>query len=86
MNNKIPLQDGRSFRGSSSNNTTVSQLGYNGYIPAQAFTDLSWEAAGVIYGTATLKLHIRDGKLVRYATSRERSFVSVKPTTGSQYE
>jgi hypothetical protein len=49
--------------------------GYSSKIPTKAFTALSWEAAKIVHGTATLTLHIRDGKLARFVTSRERSFI-----------
>jgi hypothetical protein len=49
--------------------------GYNGYIPPRAFTALSWEAAKIVHGTATLTLHIRNGKLVRFVTNHEQSFM-----------
>jgi hypothetical protein len=55
--------------------TPLRQEGYNGYIPTSAFTALSWELAGLVHGTATLTIHIRDGRLARYTTGRERSFV-----------
>lgn len=48
--------------------------GYNGLIPPEAFSSLSWEAAKIMHGKAMLTLFIRDGKLARFTTSRERSF------------
>jgi hypothetical protein len=57
------------------NNSTVSQNTYKGYIPPVAFNALRQEAAGIIHGTATLILHVRDGKLTRYTISKERSFM-----------
>jgi hypothetical protein len=32
--------------------------------------------AGLEHGTATLVIHIRDGKLARYTTGRERSHMA----------
>jgi len=52
-----------------------TSMGYNGYIPPAAFNALEWEAAGIVHGIATLELHIRDGRLVRYVASRQNSFV-----------
>jgi len=48
---------------------------YNGYIPTAAFSALSWEAAGIVSGIATLTLNIRGGKLIGYTTGRDRSFM-----------
>ena len=56
--------------------------GYNGSIPSTAFDALEGELAGLIHGTAVLTIHIKDGHLLRYVTSRERSFVPGKPMTG----
>jgi hypothetical protein len=61
----------------------MAQQGYSGKIPTPAFTALSWELAGLVHGTATLTIHVKDGHLSRYTTSRERSFVPGKPTTGA---
>jgi hypothetical protein len=55
----------------------------NGNIPPAAIESLESEIAGLVHGTATLTIHIKDGNLIRYVTSRERSFVPGKPTTGS---
>ena len=53
----------------------VNCNGYSEYIPAECFRALHNEAAGLIHGTVTLTLHIRDRKLARFATSRERSYL-----------
>jgi hypothetical protein len=53
----------------------MPQQGYSGKIPAAAIIAMEWELAGLIHGTATLALHIRDGKLARYTTSRETSHI-----------
>jgi hypothetical protein len=69
---KKPLQ-AETIQGS--DNLNITENGYNGYVPPKAFTALSWEAANIVHGTAALTLHIRDGKLARYETSRVRSFM-----------
>jgi hypothetical protein len=56
---------------------------YNGKIPVAAVNELEREIVGIIHGTVTLTLHIKDGNLTRFTTSRERSFIPGKPTTGS---
>jgi hypothetical protein len=53
-----------------------AQDGYSGKIPAAALINLEWELTGLEHGTATLALHIRDGKLVRFVTNRERSHMA----------
>lgn len=54
----------------------ISQGGYGGKIPTKAIIDLQWELAGLEHGTANLTLHVRDGKLVRFTTGRERSHMA----------
>ena len=71
---KEPLQGGRPIRGNDT--LTVTQTGYNGKVPVAGIIELEREAAGVIHGVAVFELHIRDGKLIRYVTSRQRSFIS----------
>jgi hypothetical protein len=44
-------------------------------IPAAAITVLEKELAGLVHGTASLTLHVRDGWLARFTTGRERSFM-----------
>ena len=63
---------------------SVDTPGYNGTIPVAAVNELEREAAGIIHGTVTLALYIKDGNLTRFGTSRERSFVPGKPTSGTQ--
>jgi hypothetical protein len=55
--------------------TAAEKSGYSSKIPTAAITALEWELAGLVHGTASLTLHIRDGKLARFTTSRERSFI-----------
>ena len=81
---KKPHQSGELIRGSG--NSTISQSGYNGNIPETAFNALEQETAGLIHGTATLTLHIRDGQLARFTTSHERSFVPNNQTSGGHHE
>jgi hypothetical protein len=80
--NKEPLQGGQPIRGKSYGTFTVSQAGYNGNIPPTAFEALKHEAAGLLHGTASLTIHVKDGHLLRYVTNRERSFVPGRTTTG----
>jgi len=61
----------------------VPQTDYNGNVPLAAIHELKQEAAGVMHGTVTLTLHIKDGHLYRYTTGHERSFVPGRPMTGS---
>ena len=80
MSIKKPFQDNESIQGG--NKPIITDGGYDGYIPPEAFTALSWELAGLVHGEATLKISIKDGNLNRYVTSRERSFVPGKQKTG----
>jgi len=81
MPKKIPHQGGQPIRGGNAPN--LSQNGFNGNIPTAAVQALEQEAAGVMHGVVTLTLHVKDGHLIRYATSRDRSYVPGKPMTGS---
>jgi hypothetical protein len=74
MPKKLPLRGGGPVRGGDT--PSIVQDGYSGKIPTVGITALEWEAAGIIHGIATLTLHIRDGQLARFTTSRERSFVA----------
>jgi hypothetical protein len=53
----------------------IAQGGYSGYVPPAAISAFSWELAGLDHGTATLTLHVRDGRLARFTTGRESSHV-----------
>ena len=53
----------------------ITEGGYSGKIPTKAIIDLEWELAGLMHGKATLALHIRDGRLARFTTGRERSHI-----------
>jgi hypothetical protein len=57
-------------------NTLAEKAGYSGKIPAAAVIAFEWELAGLVHGTASLIVHIRDGKLVRFTTGRERSHMA----------
>jgi len=46
---------------------------HGGAVPPAAITALSWELHGLTHGTATLEIHVRDGRLARFATGRTRS-------------
>jgi hypothetical protein len=50
--------------------------GYSGKVPAMAITALELEVAELVYGTATLTIHVKDGRMVRFTTGRERSHVA----------
>jgi excisionase family DNA binding protein len=76
-------QSGGLIRGN--DNLTITQSGYSGKIPVSGIIDLEHELIGLMHGTATLTLHVKDGHLTRFTTSRERSFVPGKPTTGSKH-
>jgi hypothetical protein len=62
---------------------SVDLPGYNGIIPSVAVHALRQEATGILHGTVTLSLYIKDGNLSRFTTSRERSFIPGKEKTGS---
>jgi len=62
---------------------SIDLPGYNGGVPVAAIKELEREAAGIMHGTITLTLHIKDGNLIRFTTSRERSFISGKEKTGT---
>jgi hypothetical protein len=57
------------------NDTPVAEAqgGYFGKIPIAAVVAFEQELAGLVHGTGSLTAHIRDGRLVRFTTSRERS-------------
>jgi hypothetical protein len=52
------------------------QDGYSGKIPTAAIIGLEQELVGLVHGTATLTMHIRDGKLARFTTGREYSHMA----------
>ena len=54
----------------------IAEGGYSGKIPTAAISELSWEIAGLKHGSASLTMQIRDGKLIRFTTERERSFIT----------
>jgi hypothetical protein len=58
------------------NDAPAGKGGYSGKIPAAAIAVLEWELAGIEHGTANLTLHVRDGRLARFATGRERSHMA----------
>jgi len=63
----------------------MEQKQFDGKIPEEALTSLETELAGLIHGTAILEIHIKDGKLARYVTGRERSYIPGRLTTGSAF-
>jgi hypothetical protein len=72
------------------NNKTAEQVrkeiaagGYSGKIPTAGLTALEWELTGLVHGKAILEVHIRDGKLARFTTARERSFVPAPEREGA---
>jgi hypothetical protein len=56
--------------------TPAENGGYSGKVPTAAVIALERELAGLVHGTADLVIHIRDGKLVRFTTGRERSHMA----------
>ena len=66
-----PRQSKEPVRGSSSDNTTVAQIAYNGKIPAKDFKALENELAGMTHGTVSLTISIRDGQLQYSRISKE---------------
>jgi hypothetical protein len=70
-----PLQGGRPIRGKSDDTSKVAGTFYCGKIPVNGIIELERELVGMRHGTASLVIHIRDGKLTRYTTGKERSFV-----------
>ena len=56
--------------------------GYDGNIPTTALSAIRREVAGLLHGTASLTLHVKDGHLLRFVTSREISHVPAKQKTG----
>jgi hypothetical protein len=56
--------------------TLAEKIGYSGKIPEAALIALEWELARLEHGTASLVVHIRDGKLARFTTGRERSHMA----------
>jgi hypothetical protein len=52
------------------------ERGCSGAIPPSAVRALEHEARGLVHGTVSLTLHIRDGQLARYITNRERSYMA----------
>lgn len=70
---KKPLQGGEPVRGNG--NSTVAELAYSGKIPVAAIVGLEGELTGLVHGTASLTLHVRDGRLARFTTGRECSFM-----------
>jgi hypothetical protein len=57
------------------NAAPVKGRGFSGEIPITVVAVIEQEAEGVIHGTVSLTLHIRDGCLARFTTSRECSFL-----------
>jgi hypothetical protein len=77
MPEKLPLQGGAPILGDDTPN--ITQGGCSGTIPVAAITGLEQELAGLEHGIATLVVHVRDGKLARFTTGRERSHVAGTP-------
>ena len=76
MPEKKAPQSGELSRGGADNTHSITGIGYNGKVPVPGIIELEREAIGVIHGVAVLELHIRDSKLIRYVTHRQRSFIS----------
>jgi hypothetical protein len=54
-------------------NGNAEKSGYSGRTPVKAIIALEWELSCLEHGTASLVIHVRDGKAVRFTTSREAS-------------
>ena len=74
MTEKIPLRGGEPVRGGDT--PSIAQDGYFGKIPTAAIAAIEWELTGLVHGTASITFHIRDGRLVRFTTARERSHMA----------
>ena len=57
----------------------IAEGGYSGKIPVAAIMALEWELTGLAHGAANLTLHVRDGKLARFVTGRERTHIAEVP-------
>jgi hypothetical protein len=55
--------------------TEKARGGYHGKIPTAAYIALERELVGLEHGTASLTIHVRDGRLARFVAGRERSFI-----------
>jgi hypothetical protein len=55
---------------------TPAEKGYSGKIPTAVIIAFEHELAGLEHGTASLVVHIRDGKLVRFTSGRDVSHVA----------
>jgi hypothetical protein len=60
-------------------NAEKTQGGGGGKIPTAAIAALELELAHLEHGTASLVIHIRDGKLARFTTGRECSYMAEAP-------
>jgi hypothetical protein len=74
MSKEKPLQGGEPIRGDVT--PIMAQQGYSGKIPIPAIIALERELVKLEHGTANLVIHIRDGKLARFTTGRERSHMA----------
>jgi len=61
----------------------ITEREFNGNIPINAIDIFKQEATGLIHGTVTLTIHVKDGLLSRYVINREHSIVPGRPTTGA---
>jgi hypothetical protein len=78
--NKKPLQ-GEPIRGSDT--LKITERPFDGNIPNTAINVFKQEATGIMHGTVTLTIHVKDGLLSRYVINRERSIIPGRPTTGT---
>ena len=74
MPKKKAPQSGELIRGGADNLHSITETGYSGKVPVAGIIELERESIGIVHGIAILELHIRDGKLARFVSSRERSF------------
>ena len=73
MPKKKAPRSGELLRGKTDDTNSIAKIGYNGYIPPLAIDALERETYGLVHGIARLEIHVRDGKLYRFVSGRERS-------------
>jgi hypothetical protein len=52
-------------------------------LPPEIISLFEKESSGVTHGVITVAIHVRDGKLVRYVSTREISIIPGRPTSGA---
>ena len=80
---KKPLQ-GKPIRGGDA--LTVTEKTFDCNILTSAIDALNEELTGLLHGSVSLTVFIKDGRLSRFTLNRERSIVPDKPMTGSTHD